>query len=232
MLHEREKYTNRYPLFKELIPEYKRKNTLLDFGGNRGNLLYFSDNKINHKKYTCVDVSEEAIIVGQEEFPDARFIHWDRYNEMYNHDGTNEKPPTLHSHEYIWAYSVFSHTKIDDIVDSLVWCKSLNPKKMVFSYISNDGDNASDEVLNYFYEKRMDKYGSCVDFRKNEENYFYFSDNKYDEDNSELTTGIGKSNFIAVYITNWLINKLAHHDIVVKKVISTQTPLPFMEMVC
>ena len=39
---------------------------------------------------------------------------------------------------------------------------------MIFSYISNDGDNASDEVLNYFYEKRMDKYGSCVDFRKND----------------------------------------------------------------
>jgi|SRR6056300_802607 len=227
MIHPRNESTNRYPLFKKLIPEYTYDNTLLDYGGSSGNLIHFSNGEINQSKYTCVDVVKPATIQGKKEFPNGNFIHWNRYNEMYNIDGLKDEPlPSIGNHDYIWGYSVFSHMALEDIIEVIKWMQSLSPKKIVMSYLNNDGDGYSDWTMNYFYEKRIKTFGECVDFRKNNEDYFYLSDNKYGRNDSEV--------FIAVYKTAWLIKELAKHGITAKKIehhnIPPINPIPFLEI--
>ena len=226
MIHPRNESTNRYPLFNELIPEYTFNDTLLDYGGSSGNLLYFSNGAINKSKYTCIDVVKESIELGQKEFSESNFIHWNRYNQMYNTNGEKDEPlPAIPNQSFIWGYSVFSHMIFEDIVEVLLWMKSLNPKKIVMSYLNNDHDEYSKWTMNYFYDKRIKSFGECVDFRMNNDNYFYLTDNTYGCMNGEY--------FIAVYKTDWLINKLARYKITAKKIehnIKPIFPIPFLEI--
>ena len=83
-LHPRNTATNRYPLFTEIFPNHNDVS-VLDFGGNQGNLLHFSNGQIDASKYTCIDVSKESITQGQEEFPESKWYHFDKFNFMYNH---------------------------------------------------------------------------------------------------------------------------------------------------
>jgi len=222
MLHPREQSTNRFPVFKELNPEFNN-NTLLDFGGNQGNLLYFSNNEIPEEKYTSLDVSYASIQKGQSEFAKGNFVWWNRYNEMYNHKGKKRAPlPSLNQHDYIWAYSVFSHMTFKDILESLLWMKTIKAKRIITSYLCNDGDDNSQKVMEYFYKKRMNKFGSTADFRNNSDEYFYLTDNYYGVSNGQ--------SFIAVYNTEWLIDKLKTYGIVAKKINSSQTPISFLEI--
>lgn len=224
MIHPRNESTNRYPLFNELIPEYTFDNTLLDYGGSSGNLIYFSNGAINQSKYTCVDVVKDAISAGQSEFPDGNFIHLNKYNEMYNHDGkfAGDIWPSLSHKDFIWSYSVFSHTVIDDIIETFYWFKSLSPKKVIVSYLCNDGDDNSNKVLNYFYNKRVNKYGSCVDFRNNKEDCFYLINNEYNTGNGD--------EFIAVYKTEFIIENLKKHGMNATKIYASNYPIPFLNV--
>lgn len=222
MIHPRDPSTNRFHIFEELNPDYV-SNSLLDFGGNQGNLLYFSQGKINEATYTSIDNSLDSIESGCAEFPKADFVYWNRYNEMYNHEGNKDEPlPELKQHDYIWAYSVFSHMTLEDIIVAVSWMKTINAKRIVTSYLCNDGDYNSKNVIQYFYDRRMDQFGSTVDFRDNRDDYFYLTDNEYGCSSGET--------FIAVYNTEYLINKLKQHGIIAKKVVSTRTPIPFLEI--
>ena len=60
---------------------------VLDFGGNKGNLLLDPTCAIRHHDYYCLDVIREAIEEGRKTFPDAHFVHYDRYNCSFNPDG-------------------------------------------------------------------------------------------------------------------------------------------------
>jgi hypothetical protein len=224
MIHPRNESTNRYPLFNELIPEYTKDSKLLDYGGASGNLLHFSNGDINEETYTSVDVVEEAIIAGKKEFPKAQFVHLNKYNEMYNHDGTNDPYvyPVMTHRDFIWSYSVFSHMVIEDIIETLYWFRSLNPKKVLTSYLCNDGDENSKKIMEYFYQRRINKYNTSVDFRGNRDDHFYLTDNNYGVSSGET--------FIAVYKTSWIISKLKEHGIIAKKVNSSNTPIPFLDI--
>ena len=224
MIHPRNESTNRYPLFNELIPEYTKDSKLLDYGGASGNLLHFSNGDINEETYTSVDVVEEAISAGKEEFPKAQFVHLNKYNEMYNHDGTNDPYvyPVMTHRDFIWSYSVFSHMVIEDIIETLYWFRSLNPKKVIISYLCNDGDGRANTVLNYFYNKRVNKYGDCVDFRNNNEDYFYVINNEYNTGNGD--------EFIAVYKTEFIIEKLKKHGMNATKIYTSNYPIPFLNV--
>lgn len=224
MTHPRNESTNRYPLFNELIPEYTKSNTLLDYGGSSGNLLHFSNGDINEETYTCVDVVKEAVDAGAKEFPKGTFVHLNKYNEMYNHGGTNDPYvyPTMTHKDFIWSYSVFSHMIIQDIIETFYWFRSLNPKKVIISYLCNDGDDNANKVLNYFYNKRVDKYGNCVDFRNNKEDYFYVINNEYNTGNGD--------EFIAVYKTEFLIENLKKHGMNATKIYTSNYPIPFLNV--
>lgn len=222
MIHPRNSDTNRFFLF-ECFFKNIYNNTILDFGGSSGNLLYFSNGNINPAMYTCIDVVNDAIIKGRQEFPLATFLHYNKYNQMYNINGNVQEPfPDIKEQDYIWGYSVFSHMILEDIISTLLWMKSLNPKKIVVSYLNNDGDDASKRVLNYFYEKRLSEYGTCIDFRKNKNDFVYLTDNLYGNYNSR--------HFIAIYKTKYLINELAKNNISAKKINLSSTSIPFLEI--
>lgn len=92
-------------------PEWPGKS-VLDFGGNAGNLLLDPSCPIRHEDYYCLDVIRDALDLGRERFPRAHFVHYDRYNCSFNPEGVKELPvPDLGlEFEVILAYSVFTHT--------------------------------------------------------------------------------------------------------------------------
>jgi SAM-dependent methyltransferase len=97
-------------------PDWQGKR-VLDFGGNKGNLLRDPSCTIRHEDYYCLDVIREAIEVGRQIFPDAHFVHYDRYNCSFNPAGTEDLPvPDLGVElDFILAYSVFTHTTLAEM---------------------------------------------------------------------------------------------------------------------
>jgi hypothetical protein len=94
-------------------PDWSRAR-VLDFGGNRGSLLEDAAGAIEAPLYWCLDVSRQAIDAGAQRFPDAHFLHFDRWQHRYNPGGTRNLPLLLAGErfDYILAYSVF--TMIDE----------------------------------------------------------------------------------------------------------------------
>ena len=97
---------------------------VLDFGGNVGNLLRGSGGAISPENYYCIDVLEEAVAEGRESFPQAHWIHFNRYNCSFNPEGIDGLPIPDMGIEFgmILAYSVFTHTtreEMNDLVEQL-----------------------------------------------------------------------------------------------------------------
>jgi SAM-dependent methyltransferase len=97
-------------------PDWSSKS-LLDFGGNQGNLLRDSQQRIRPQDYYCIDVIKEAIEEGRRQFPDAHWIHYNRFNCSFNPNGFRDIPipRTKTDFEFIVAYSVFTHTTRDEM---------------------------------------------------------------------------------------------------------------------
>jgi SAM-dependent methyltransferase len=97
-------------------PDWSDK-LVLDFGGNRGNLLHDPSCTIRHRDYYCLDVIAEAIAEGRRSFPEAHWFHYDRYNRSFNADGRADLPiPDLGlQFDFILAYSVFTHTTLEEM---------------------------------------------------------------------------------------------------------------------
>lgn len=99
-------------------PEWKGK-TVLDFGGNTGGLLLSPGCTIQPEFYYCVDVLWEALERGRTRFPQAHWIHFNRYNCSFNPDGIKNLPLPDMGVEFdiILAFSVFTHTTRDEMKD-------------------------------------------------------------------------------------------------------------------
>lgn len=89
-----------------------RDRKILDFGGNKGNLLLDPSCTIEPANYYCIDIIAEAIAEGRAAFPNAHWVHYDRYNCSFNPEGVVDLPiPDLGvAFDFILAYSVFTHT--------------------------------------------------------------------------------------------------------------------------
>ena len=100
---------------------------VLDFGGNKGNLLRDPACAIAHENYYCLDVISDAIEEGRRTFPDAHWIHYDRYNRSFNPEGVRELPvPDLGLRfDFILAYSVFTHTTFEEMKDLVAQLENL-----------------------------------------------------------------------------------------------------------
>jgi len=98
-------------------PNWRGKR-VLDFGGNRGNLLQDPSCAIRHEDYYCLDVISDAIDAGRATFPDAHFIHYDRYNCSFNPGGVRDLtvPDLGVEFDVILAYSVFTHTTLAEML--------------------------------------------------------------------------------------------------------------------
>jgi len=104
-----------------------RNQTILDFGGNKGNLLLDPGCTIRHRNYYCLDVISEAIAEGRRLFPAAHWIHYDRYNCSFNPDGAVDLPvpdPGL-KFDLILAYSVFTHTTWEETQELIEQLRAL-----------------------------------------------------------------------------------------------------------
>lgn len=90
---------------------------VLDFGGNEGNLLLDRNCTIHPEKYYCVDVIKEALEVGRQRFPQAHWVHYNRYNCSFNPEGIDGLPIPDMGIEFhlIVAYSVFTHTTREEM---------------------------------------------------------------------------------------------------------------------
>ena len=99
-------------------PDWRGKH-VLDFGGNKGNLLLDPACTIRHENYYCLDVIREAIEEGRQAFPQAHWFHYDRYNCSFNPDGMVDLPVPDMGIEFdlILAYSVFTHTAWEETKD-------------------------------------------------------------------------------------------------------------------
>ncbi len=95
-------------------PDWREKQ-VLDFGGNVGNFL--KESGIDPEKYWCIDVLPEAIAQARREMPEAHWIWYDRYNISFHPQGSKTAPlPDLgRRFDYILAYSVFTHTDVDEM---------------------------------------------------------------------------------------------------------------------
>lgn len=91
-------------------PDWHDK-TILDFGGNTGNLLRDPSSTIRPENYYCIDVVKEAIEDGRKAVPEAHWVHYNRYNCSFNPEGDAGLPiPDLGiKFDLILAYSVFTH---------------------------------------------------------------------------------------------------------------------------
>ena len=107
-------------------PDWRDKH-VLDFGGNKGNLLLDPACTIRHENYYCLDVIREAIDEGRKTFPQAHWFHYDRYNPSFNPDGTIDLPVPEMGVEFdvILAYSVFTHTAWEETKDLIEQLRAL-----------------------------------------------------------------------------------------------------------
>ena len=70
------------------------------------------------ENYTGVDVSDKSLKVLNDTFPRAKTIHYDRYNNMYNHNGKEYCSWCLSDkYDVIFSYSVFTHTSFTEFKD-------------------------------------------------------------------------------------------------------------------
>jgi SAM-dependent methyltransferase len=119
-------------------PDWRGKR-VLDFGGNQGNLLRDPTCAIRHEDYYCLDVIGDAIGEGRKNFPEAHFVHYDRYNCSFNPDGVRDLPvPDLGvEFDFIVAYSVFTHTTLAEMKDLVAQLQQRLARggKLAFTFI-------------------------------------------------------------------------------------------------
>jgi SAM-dependent methyltransferase len=112
---------------------------VLDFGGNRGNILHDPDCEIRQQNYYCVDVIYDAIEEGRKSFPEAHWAHYDRYNCSFNPEGIIDLPVPDFAVQFdlVLAYSVFTHTTLEEMHDLVGQLeKTLVPGgKLAFTFI-------------------------------------------------------------------------------------------------
>jgi SAM-dependent methyltransferase len=107
-------------------PDWASK-TVLDFGGNRGNLLRDQNVAIDPSRYWCIDVSRDAIAKGKDAVPEAHWIFYDRHNVEFNPCGIRDLaiPDTGQRFDVIVAYSVFTHTSRQEMIELVGQLRSL-----------------------------------------------------------------------------------------------------------
>jgi SAM-dependent methyltransferase len=149
-------------------PDWRAK-TILDFGGNRGNFLRDDRAGIDHDRYWCIDVSRDAIAHGRDAFPRAHWIFYDRYNFEFNPQGIRDLrvPHTGQRFDVILAYSVFTHTTKQEMIELVAQLRSwlADDGVLAFTFLDPlwhafDGDPYPGSNLQWRLEKRRETNGA------------------------------------------------------------------------
>ena len=116
-----------------------RGKSVLDFGGNVGNILHDPKSTIEQPHYWCIDVVRDAIDEGRARYPSSHWVHYDRYCFFFNPHGVPglPLPPLGRTFDYIVAYSVFTNTSRADMLDLVAQLESLLAAggTLAFTYI-------------------------------------------------------------------------------------------------
>lgn len=146
-------------MFIEYIPTYhyfsnfisiKSSDKILDFGSNTGNFLKSSPLQLD---YTGIDVDKEAVVEGNKQFPNSSWIHYNRYNCVYNQDGDNSLPNLKSKFDLIVSYSVFTHIDLADTLEILAFLyESLSDNgRICFSFCNVENK----DCIAWFRNKRV-----------------------------------------------------------------------------
>ena len=172
-----------YPIFRYFSthlgesPEWWANKKVLDFGGNCGNTLRDPTCTIQHRNYHCLDVSKAALLVGKNDYPDANWHHYNRFNATYNFTGDkNESLPVFEEKfDIILIYSVFTSTSKEEMYRTVneELLPLLNPGGVLMNtYLSLD----SPWPLSIFLRKKLynnSKSISAVREKTEGKDYFY-----------------------------------------------------------
>jgi SAM-dependent methyltransferase len=137
-----------FPYFDAQLghPSWRGK-TVLDFGGNRGNLLRVPGCPIDESDYWCLDISEPAILEGRQRHPRAHWVFYDRFNFQYNPDGHVGLliPALPQSFDVIVANSVFTHMPMPEMLDlvSQLRDRLRTSERLAFTFLDPHYDPAA-----------------------------------------------------------------------------------------
>ena len=98
------------------ILDLKDKN-ILDWGSGKGYFIYDSGYEIDISKYTGVDVCKKDIDDLKRTYPDAKAIHYNKFNQQYNPQGEQNPEWCLDEtdmFDVIFSYSIFTHTSFEE----------------------------------------------------------------------------------------------------------------------
>lgn len=149
----------------EVLPEgYDLKGkSILDYGGNRGNLLEDAilEKLIDPKDYTSMDVDSQGLVYLRNNFPNTNIIHYDRYNPAYRAHGQKmiPFPQDDNTYDIVYSYSVNTHSSWQDFVfDVKELARVCKPGGLIYT------SSMDKDVMKTMHNKRLDDYGSAVDY--------------------------------------------------------------------
>ena len=132
---------NQFLYFDELLdhPVWKGSK-ILDFGGNVGGFLAGAGDEVDHDDYWCLDVTKAAIEEGQQNFPRAHFVHFNRYSSYFNPDGVPylTVPDLGLKFNIIVAFSVFTHTHEREMLELVKQLRSNLEPEGVLAFTFSD----------------------------------------------------------------------------------------------
>ncbi|HVS83308.1 MAG TPA: class I SAM-dependent methyltransferase [Pyrinomonadaceae bacterium] len=140
-------------------PNWKGKS-VLDFGGNIGNVLHHPRSTIDQDKYWCIDVSVHAIVAGKRAAPEANFIFYDRYNFEYNPVGRPDLAIPVNGNKFdlVLALSVFTHMPRPEMIELVSGLEKVlsDEGRLAFTffdphYVPPDSDVCN---LKYYFKRR------------------------------------------------------------------------------
>lgn len=175
---------------------------VLDWGGNHGNLIR---DGLRCKSYTCADIDNQGIHMGKQDFPEHTWIHFNKFHPVYSNSIAEvDIDLTDDAYDLIFAYSVFTHDTVEEMVAELTMLKQKLRSNGVLcaSYI----DPATAKI---FVIKREAEYQQSI----NRNTFNSLTDYAYFIDNLTVTTEYDRSqkcnHFLSVYNTGWLLEKLS-----------------------
>jgi len=198
---------------------FNEPGTFLDIGGNCGNSLFFKCNILNPEFYTSLDVANASILEGKFNYPSANFIHWNRFNWIYNRSGVIDLPfPDIQPHNFAFANNVFNSTDFSDLMYTVesVWNKTTN--KLIFSVYDKSNTNLWETFYNHMKVHETIRYDTqTVDFTNwyaNNHSICYLKDNYLEIFDKQTLTPADFNNsttcksFLTGYDLNWLYDIL------------------------
>ena len=179
-------HVEKYDLY---IPTDIANKTVLDYGCGNGNLT----TTIDPKFYTGFEVDAQAYAHCCKCYPQYNFVHQNLYNCVYNATGEKKLPTLNKQYDIIFAYSVFTHTSYEYFLACMKVFQR-HASEIYVSMITTDNT----VLLDYLYQKRTKKYGSCDLLDDITDNCVYLADNKL------VANTVDCEDFVAIYHKDFL----------------------------